>query len=211
MRCLNRLETIDAGRIVVNGEEIGKVERDGTWRPASPRDLARQRSEIGMVFQHFNLFGNKTALENIVAPLRTVRRTPPGEARNIARERLASVGLLDHADSYPSGLSGGQQQRVAIARALAMEPAAILFDEPTSALDAELVGEVLSTIRGIAESGTTMVIVTHELTFARDIADTIVVMDEGRIVESGPPAEIFQRPSHPKTAALVATVTRERG
>lgn len=207
LRCVNRLETVDSGTIIVNGEEIGRTPTKNGTRPASAKELAKQRSEVVMVFQHFNLFRNKTALENIVAPLRTVRHIPSAAARETARAQLTRVGLLDHANSYPSSLSGGQQQRVAIARALAMEPAAILFDEPTSSLDAELVGEVLNVIRSIAQAGTTMMIVTHELRFARDIADKIVVMDAGQIVESGNPAQVFGHPQHPKTISLVSTVT----
>lgn len=203
LRCINRLETIDSGRIRVNGSVIGKTSYNGIEVEANSRALARQRAEVGMVFQQFNLFPNKTALHNIIDPLTTVRKLSKDEARTVAEEQLVLVGLADRMHSYPSALSGGQQQRVAIARAMAMKPSALLFDEPTSALDPELVGEVLSVIRTIAERGTTLVIVTHEMSFARDIASEIIVMDSGVIVESGPPHEIFSRPQHPKTQALL--------
>lgn len=204
LRCINKLETIDAGRIYVNGHLIGYEERNGELIAEKASVTARKRTDIGFVFQHFNLFLNKTALGNVMAPLRDVKKLPAAEAREIAVPNLEMVGLGDKMDNYPSKLSGGQKQRVAIARALAMQPSVMLFDEPTSALDPELVGEVLSVIKKIAQQGTTMVIVTHEMQFARDIADRIVVMDQGIIVEEGPPSRIFTAPQHPKTRALLS-------
>jgi polar amino acid transport system ATP-binding protein len=203
LRCVNKLETIDGGRIYVNGHLVGYEERDGQLVSEKPSVTAKKRTDIGMVFQHFNLFLNKTALGNVMAPLRDVKGLSANEAREVAMPQLRLVGLEDRADNYPSRLSGGQKQRVAIARALAMEPSVMLFDEPTSALDPELVGEVLNVIKKIAEQGTTMVIVTHEMQFARDIADRVVIMDQGVIVEEGTPDVIFTRPSHPKTRALL--------
>ncbi|WP_245907525.1 amino acid ABC transporter ATP-binding protein [Leucobacter massiliensis] len=203
LRCINKLEVIDSGRILVDGHLVGYRERGDTLVAESPRETARKRTEIGMVFQHFNLFMNKTALGNVMAPLRDVRRLSKVAARAKAEPALRLVGLADRMDNYPSRLSGGQKQRVAIARALAMEPGVMLFDEPTSALDPELVGEVLAVIKQIAASGTTMMIVTHEMQFAREIADRVVVMDGGRIVEQGAPAEVFGAPKHSKTRALL--------
>ncbi|HET7397985.1 MAG TPA: amino acid ABC transporter ATP-binding protein [Intrasporangium sp.] len=203
LRCMNKLEAIDAGRILVNGHLVGYEERGGRLVPEKAKETAAKRTDLGFVFQHFNLFLNKTALGNVMAPLRDVKRLPADQARRIAEEHLALVGLADKAGNYPSRLSGGQKQRVAIARALAMSPSVMLFDEPTSALDPELVGEVLTVIKTIAERGTTMVVVTHEMGFAREIADRIVIMDEGRIVESGHPETIFTTPRHPRTKALL--------
>jgi polar amino acid transport system ATP-binding protein len=203
LRCINKLETIEAGRILVNGHLVGYQERGGALIAEKAGPTARKRSDIGMVFQHFNLFLNKTALGNVMAPLRDVKRLDEAEARRIGTAALESVGLGDRMENYPSRLSGGQKQRVAIARALAMSPTVMLFDEPTSALDPELVGEVLAVIRNIADQGTTMVIVTHEMQFAREIADRVVIMDDGRIVEEGPPSVIFVNPSHTKTRALL--------
>ncbi|WP_426938433.1 amino acid ABC transporter ATP-binding protein [Pseudarthrobacter sp. S3] len=203
LRCMNKLETIDAGRIYVNGHLIGYDERNGELVAEKASITAQKRTDIGFVFQHFNLFLNKTALGNVMAPLRDVKKLSAAEARAKAVPNLEMVGLGDKMENYPSKLSGGQKQRVAIARALAMEPAVMLFDEPTSALDPELVGEVLAVIQKIAQQGTTMVIVTHEMQFAREIADRIVVMDQGVIVEEGPPSEIFTSPKHPKTQALL--------
>jgi polar amino acid transport system ATP-binding protein len=204
LRCINKLETIEGGRIHVNGHMIGYEERGGKLVSEKPSITAKKRTDVGMVFQHFNLFLNKTALGNVMAPLRDVKGMSAKQAREVALPQLQLVGLADRADNFPSRLSGGQKQRVAIARALAMEPSVMLFDEPTSALDPELVGEVLNVIRKIAEQGTTMVIVTHEMQFARDIADRIVVMDEGVIVEQGPPEVIFTQPKHSKTKALLS-------
>jgi polar amino acid transport system ATP-binding protein len=204
LRCINKLETIEAGRIYVNGHLIGYEERDGELVAEKAAITAQKRTDIGMVFQHFNLFLNKTALGNVMAPLRDVKKLSAAHARAIAVPNLEMVGLGDKMENYPSKLSGGQKQRVAIARALAMEPSVMLFDEPTSALDPELVGEVLAVIKKIAQQGTTMVIVTHEMQFAREIADRIVVMDQGVIVEQGPPSRIFTAPQHPKTRALLS-------
>ena len=204
LRCINKLETIDAGRIYVKGHLIGYEERNGELVAEKASVTAQKRTDIGFVFQHFNLFLNKTALGNVMAPLRDVKKLSAEDARAIAVPVLEMVGLGDKMENYPSKLSGGQKQRVAIARALAMEPAVMLFDEPTSALDPELVGEVLAAIRKIAQQGTTMVIVTHEMQFARDIADRIVVMDQGVIVEQGPPSVVFTAPQHPKTRALLS-------
>lgn len=204
LRCINKLETIDAGRILVNGHMIGYEERNGRLVSEKPSITAQKRTDVGMVFQQFNLFLNKTALGNVMAPLRDVKGLSASQAREIALPQLQKVGLADRAENYPSRLSGGQKQRVAIARALAMEPSVMLFDEPTSALDPELVGEVLSVIKKIAQQGTTMAIVTHEMQFAREIADRIVVMDQGVIVESGAPETIFTSPRHEKTRALLS-------
>lgn len=204
LRCINKLETIDAGRILVNGHMIGYEERNGRLVSEKPTITAKKRTDVGMVFQHFNLFLNKTALGNVMAPLRDVKGLSASQAREIALPQLQKVGLADRAENYPSRLSGGQKQRVAIARALAMEPSVMLFDEPTSALDPELVGEVLNVIKKIAQQGTTMVIVTHEMQFAREISDRIVVMDHGVIVESGAPETIFTSPKHEKTRALLS-------
>lgn len=203
LRCINKLETIDAGRILVNGSLIGYQEKNGDLVAEKASITARKRTEIGFVFQHFNLFLNKTALGNVMAPLRDVKRLSEAEARARAIPQLELVGLSDRADNYPSKLSGGQKQRVAIARALGMEPSVMLFDEPTSALDPELVGEVLAVIQKIAQQGTTMVVVTHEMQFARDVADRVVVMDLGTIVEQGPPSVIFTVPKNSKTRALL--------
>ena len=203
LRCINKLEVINSGRIFVNGHLVGYREHQGELAPESARETARKRTDIGMVFQHFNLFLNKTALENVMAPLIDVKKMSKSAARERALPALESVGLQDRMENYPSRLSGGQKQRVAIARAMAMEPSVMLFDEPTSALDPELVGEVLAVIKRIASGGTTMVIVTHEMQFAQEIADRIVVMDGGNIVEQGPPSEVFGAPQHSKTRALL--------
>lgn len=203
LRCINKLEVIDSGRILVNDHLVGYRDHGGSLVPESARSTAKKRTDIGMVFQHFNLFMNKTALENVMAPLRHVKKISKAAARAQAEPMLAMVGLSDRMENYPSRLSGGQKQRVAIARALAMEPNVMLFDEPTSALDPELVGEVLEVIKKIAASGTTMVIVTHEMQFAREIADRVVVMDGGQIVEQGPPEEVFGAPKHSRTRALL--------
>jgi polar amino acid transport system ATP-binding protein len=206
LRCINHLETVQNGRIAVNGALIGYRERNGRLVSDAERNIAVQRRDVGMVFQRFNLFQNMTVLKNIsLAPI-LLRRTKPAEAEAQARTLLARVGLPDKADAYPAELSGGQQQRVAIARALAMQPALLLFDEPTSALDPEMVNEVLAVMRDLAQSGMTMVVVTHEMGFARQVADRVVVMAEGRIIEEGPPDEVFVNPQHPKTQALLAAV-----
>ncbi|WP_460043367.1 amino acid ABC transporter ATP-binding protein [Pseudomonas sp. S2_H01] len=207
IRCINLLEDIQSGRIRVNGQPMGYRERaDGSLVRDSERNIARQRRDIGMVFQRFNLFAHMTALENIIeAPIHVL-----GVSREAAliqgRELLARVGLADKAAHYPSMLSGGQQQRVAIARALAMKPKAMLFDEPTSALDPETVGEVLQVMKELAEDGMTMVVVTHEMGFAREVADRVVVLDQGELIEQGPPEQIFSRPTHPRTQAFLSRV-----
>ena len=208
LRCLNHLETIDRGNILVNGAPIGYRVHNGAVVPDRERNIARQRRDIGMVFQRFNLFAHKTALRNIMEAPVHVRRIPEREAMATARALLERVGLADKADSYPAQLSGGQQQRVAIARALAMAPQVMLFDEPTSALDPEMVGEVLDVIRGLARDGMTMVIVTHEMAFARQVAGRVAVMDGGRIVEQGHPEQVFNAPEHARTKLLMASILR---
>lgn len=206
LRCLNHLETVQSGRIVINGKLIGYRPRNNKLIPDREANIAVQRRDVGMVFQRFNLFANMNALDNISLAPQLLRGIPKAEAQSKARALLARVGLPGKEAAFPAELSGGQQQRVAIARALAMQPALLLFDEPTSALDPELVGEVLAVMRDLASSGMTMVIVTHEMGFARQVADRVVVMAEGRIIEEGPPAQIFNAPHHPKTKALLAAV-----
>lgn len=206
LRCINHLEKIEQGRIAVNGALIGYRERAGKLAEDRERNIALQRRDVGMVFQRFNLFPNMNVLRNITIAPRLVRGVAGPVAIAQARALLARVGLADKEDAYPSELSGGQQQRVAIARALAMQPAVLLFDEPTSALDPEMVGEVLAVIRDLAQSGMTMVVVTHEMGFARQVANRVVVMESGRIVEEGSPEQVFGAPSHPKTKALLAAV-----
>jgi polar amino acid transport system ATP-binding protein len=206
LRCVNHLEKIDAGRLWVDGELVGYREQRGRLYELKDAEVCRKRQEIGMVFQRFNLFPHLSVLENVTeAPVR-VRR----EARAAARERAAAllerVGLADKVSDYPAQLSGGQQQRVAIARALAMRPKLMLFDEPTSALDPELVGEVLDVMRGLAEDGMTMIVVTHEMGFAREVGDTLVFLDEGVVVEAGPPREVLANPRHPRTQAFLSKV-----
>jgi len=206
LRCINHLEKVDAGRLSVAGELVGYREAGGRLHELRESEVARERSRIGMVFQHFNLFPNMTALENLTcAPIR-VKRLPRSQAEERARELMQRVGLPDRLDAYPSQLSGGQQQRVAIARALAMDPKLMLFDEPTSALDPELVGEVLGVMRELAGDGMTMIVVTHEMGFAREVADTVVFMDEGVVVESGSPGEVLANPRHERTRAFLSKV-----
>ena len=206
LRCINHLEKINAGRLSVDGELVGYREAGGKLHELRESEVARKRAEIGMVFQHFNLFGHMTALENVTcAPIR-VKGISRDQARARGCELLTRVGLGEKFDAYPSQLSGGQQQRVAIARALAMEPKLMLFDEPTSALDPELVGEVLDVMRGLAADGMTMVVVTHEMGFAREVADAVVFMDGGVVVESGPPAEVLGNPRHERTKAFLSKV-----
>jgi polar amino acid transport system ATP-binding protein len=206
LRCINHLEKINAGRLSVDGELVGYRLAGDKLHELRESEVARKRAEIGMVFQHFNLFGHMTALENVASAPVLVKHEPRGRARERARELLSSVGLADKADSYPSQLSGGQQQRVAIARALAMEPKLMLFDEPTSALDPELVGEVLEVMRGLARNGMTMVVVTHEMGFAREVADKVAFMDEGVVVEEGPPGEVLANPRQERTRAFLSKV-----
>jgi polar amino acid transport system ATP-binding protein len=206
LRCVNHLEKINAGRLYVDDELVGYREADGKLHELRENEVARKRAEIGMVFQHFNLFPHMTALENVtLAPIR-VKGVPRSDARNRGQQLLQRVGLGDKLGTYPVALSGGQQQRVAIARALAMEPKLMLFDEPTSALDPELVGDVLDAMRQLARDGMTMIVVTHEMGFAREVADEIVFMDEGVVVESGPPAEVLGSPRHERTKTFLSKV-----
>ena len=206
LRCINHLEQISAGRLYVDGELIGYRERGEKLYEMSPRDAARQRRDIGMVFQHFNLFPHRTALANIVEAPIQVKGVKKDVAVARAKDLLNQVGLSSKADAYPAQLSGGQQQRVAIARALAMQPKLMLFDEPTSALDPELVGEVLAVMKKLAAAGMTMVVVTHEMGFAREVADQLVFMDGGVIVEAGPPREVLANPQHQRTQAFLSKV-----
>jgi polar amino acid transport system ATP-binding protein len=206
LRCINHLEKINSGRLSVDGELVGYHEVADKLHELREAEVARKRAEIGMVFQHFNLFGHMTALENVTCAPIHVKGLARGEARVRARELLDRVGLADKYDSYPSQLSGGQQQRVAIARALAMQPKLMLFDEPTSALDPELVGEVLEAMKRLAADGMTMIVVTHEMGFAREVADAVVFMDGGLVVEAGPPAEVLDRPRHERTRAFLSKV-----
>ena len=207
IRCLNYLEDIQGGSIWVNGKPMGYIERaDGKRVRDSERNIARMRRDIGMVFQRFNLFPHMTVLENIIEAPTQVLGVSRREAEEQARQLLARVRLSDKADHYPSQLSGGQQQRVAIARALAMKPQAMLFDEPTSALDPETVGEVLQVMKELAEEGMTMVVVTHEMGFAREVADRVVVLHQGELIEEGPPAQVFGNPHHPRTREFLSRV-----
>jgi polar amino acid transport system ATP-binding protein len=206
LRCVNHLETIDGGAIHVDGELIGFSASGGRVHHLRDREITRQRREIGMVFQQFNLFPHFTVVQNIVEAPVGVRGESRAKARTRALALLDRVGLSDKAGSYPRQLSGGQQQRVAIARALAMEPKLMLFDEPTSALDPELVGEVLAAMKDLADDGLTMIVVTHEVGFAREVADRVVFMDDGVVVESGPPAEVLDNPSNPRTRAFLSKV-----
>jgi polar amino acid transport system ATP-binding protein len=208
LRCINQLEQIDGGAIWVDGELLGYRQADGKLHALSDAEVARQRREIGMVFQRFNLFHHMTALQNIIEGPVTVQKRPRADAIKDAEALLARVGLADKRDSYPIELSGGQQQRVAIARALAMKPKLMLFDEPTSALDPELVGEVLAVMRDLATSGMTMVVVTHELGFAREVADRVVFMDHGRIVEMGRADSVLVAPSQQRTKDFIAAVLK---
>jgi polar amino acid transport system ATP-binding protein len=206
LRCINHLERIDAGRLWVDGELVGYRETGDRLHELREGEVARKRAEIGMVFQRFNLFPHMTALQNVVeAPIR-VKGEPRAAALAHGSELLERVGLADKLRAYPAQLSGGQQQRVAIARALAMRPKLMLFDEPTSALDPELVGEVLDTMRRLAADGMTMVVVTHEMGFAREVGDTLVFMDEGVVVESGPPRELLAAPREERTRAFLSKV-----
>ncbi|MGD3107475.1 amino acid ABC transporter ATP-binding protein [Streptomyces sp. YGL11-2] len=206
LRTINHLEKVDSGWISVNGALIGYRRSGDRLYELRERDILKQRTRIGFVFQDFHLFPHLTALENITeAPVSALRR-PKASAVRTAERLLDRVGLADKAGAYPGQLSGGQQQRVAIARALALEPDLLLFDEPTSALDPELVGEVLDVIKDLAGRGTTMIVVTHEIGFAREVADTVVFMDGGRIVEQGPPGEVLDRPRHERTRAFLSKV-----
>jgi polar amino acid transport system ATP-binding protein len=206
LRCINHLEKINSGRLYVNGELVGYQEKKGRLYELSDREVCRKRAEIGMVFQNFNLFQHMNALENIIeAPMRVLKISKE-EAVIHARELLELVGLSGREKSLPKQLSGGQQQRIAIARALAMKPKLMLFDEPTSALDPELVGEVLAAMQDLANSGMTMIVVTHEMGFARKVADTIAFMDAGLIVESGSPDQVLDNPKHERTKSFFSKV-----
>ncbi|HET8601770.1 MAG TPA: amino acid ABC transporter ATP-binding protein [Segeticoccus sp.] len=206
LRCINHLEKINAGRLFVGEDLVGYRERGGRLHELRDSEVSAKRREIGMVFQHFNLFPHMTALGNIIeAPIRVAHRKR-ADAEREGHELLTRVGLGDRAGAYPSQLSGGQQQRVAIARALAMHPKLMLFDEPTSALDPELVGEVLDVMRELARSGMTMIVVTHEMGFAREVGDSIVFMDQGVIVEAGNPREVLTNPQHPRTKEFLSSV-----
>ena len=207
LRTINHLEKVDGGHIAIDGKLVGYEARGDRLHELREKEILKQRTEIGMVFQNFNLFPHLTALENVAeAPVVRPGAHSKEEARRRGLELLDRVGLKDRADAYPRQLSGGQQQRVAIARALALDPKILLFDEPTSALDPELVNEVLDVIRELAKSGTTLIIVTHEMGFARDVADTVVFMDQGQIVEQGTPKEIFSNPQEPRTRSFFSKV-----
>ena len=206
LRCINHLETVSAGRLYVDGVLVGYRESRDRLYEMPAREASRQRRDIGMVFQQFNLFPHRTALENITEAPIHVRGLRKSAAVERARDLLHQVGLSDKADAYPAQLSGGQQQRVAIARALAMDPKLMLFDEPTSALDPELVGEVLAVMKKLAGAGMTMIVVTHEMGFAREVADQLVFMDDGAIVESGPPGKVLSHPAHERTRAFLSKV-----
>ena len=210
LRCVNQLETIDAGRIFVDGELTGFEEKKGRLHRLTDKRIAEQRRDIGMVFQRFNLFPHMTVLENIIEAPIHVKGVNASEAKTTAHELLERVGLADRANHYPSQLSGGQQQRVAIARALAMKPKLMLFDEPTSALDPELVGEVLDVMKELAREGMTMIVVTHEMGFARDVADRVVFMDGGVVVETGTPDEVIHHPQHERTKSFLRRMRAEQ-
>ncbi|MFN8171285.1 MAG: amino acid ABC transporter ATP-binding protein [Candidatus Nanopelagicales bacterium] len=206
LRCINHLESIDGGRILVNGELMGYRQRGDKVYELKPREIAEQRRSIGMVFQRFNLFPHMTALENITEAPIGIAKMPKNTARERGMALLDRVGLADKANQYPAQLSGGQQQRVAIARALALDPTLMLFDEPTSALDPELVGDVLDVMRDLAQSGMTMIVVTHEIGFSREAADRVVFMDGGVVVEEGPPSQLLDNPQHERTRAFLQSV-----
>ena len=206
LRCINHLEKVNAGRLYVDGELVGYRQKGDKLYEISPKQAARQRRDIGMVFQHFNLFPHRTALENVIEAPILVKGESQAEATKRGRTLLEKVGLSAKVDAYPAQLSGGQQQRVAIARALAMEPKLMLFDEPTSALDPELVGEVLSVMRDLAEAGMTMVVVTHEMGFAREVADAVAFMDNGVVVEAGQPDQVLGAPTHQRTRDFLSKI-----
>jgi len=208
LRCLNHLEKPDDGTITIDGELIGYRRNNDVLHELGNRAISRQREDIGMVFQSFNLFPHMTALQNITEAPGRIRREPKVQREAHAQSLLAQVGLGDKGGRYPSQLSGGQQQRVAIARALAMRPKVMLFDEPTSALDPELVGEVLDVMRRLAASGVTMVVVTHEIGFAREVADNVVFMDHGVVVETGAPERVFDAPEHQRTTEFLSRVLK---
>jgi len=206
LRCLNHLESINGGRIYVNNELMGYREVGNVLHEMKPSEIAKQRMSIGMVFQRFNLFPHLTALQNIIEAPIGVAGMDPEEARELGLDLLKQVGLTDKADLYPFMLSGGQQQRVAIARALAMKPKLMLFDEPTSALDPELVGDVLDVMKGLAKAGMTMIVVTHEMGFAREVADQVIFIDNGQIVEMGTPKQVLDNPQEERTKAFLNKV-----
>ena len=206
LRCINHLEKIDAGSLSVDGDLVGYRRQGNKLYELKEREVCAVRAQIGMVFQHFNLFPHLTALGNVIEGPTQVKGQSKAEAMARGHQLLARVGLANRADHYPAQLSGGQQQRVAIARALAMDPKLMLFDEPTSALDPELVGEVLDVMRDLATSGMTMIVVTHEIGFAREVSDTLVFMDEGRIIESGKPADVINRPQQARTQEFLSKV-----
>jgi polar amino acid transport system ATP-binding protein len=206
LRCINHLESLDGGEISVNGQLVGYRRHSGKKYELRPREVAAARRDVGMVFQRFNLFPHRTAVQNVMEAPVYVKGESRESARTYAAELLDRVGLAERADAYPAELSGGQQQRVAIARALAMRPKLMLFDEPTSALDPELVGEVLEVMRGLAADGMTMIVVTHEIGFAREVCDRVVFMDDGVIVEQGTPGDVFGNPQHRRTQAFLSKV-----
>ena len=206
LRCINHLEKVDAGQLFVDGELVGYRRKKGKLHELRDDEVCAKRAEIGMVFQSFNLFPHLTALENVVEAPRRVKREPKAQAVDRATALLARVGLADKAGVYPRQLSGGQQQRVAIARALAMQPKLMLFDEPTSALDPELVGEVLEVMKGLARDGLTMLVVTHEMSFAKEVASAVVFMDRGMIVEAGTPRDVLENPQNDRTQAFLSAV-----
>jgi polar amino acid transport system ATP-binding protein len=206
LRCVNHLERVTAGRLYVDGELVGFTERRGKLHELPHSLIAKQRRDIGMVFQNFNLFPHRTVLNNVIEAPVQVKRAKRADAIERAHVLLERVGLTDKAHAYPAQLSGGQQQRVAIARALAMDPKLMLFDEPTSALDPELVGEVLEVMRDLAADGMTMIVVTHEMGFAREVADQLVFMDRGVIVEAGEPRQVLSAPTHERTRAFLSKV-----
>ena len=206
LRCVNHLEKINAGRLYVDGQLIGYREKEGVLYEISEKEAAVQRSDIGMVFQNFNLFPHRTVLENVIEAPIHVKKQNPAEAKARAMELLAEVGLAHKADAYPVQLSGGQQQRVAIARAVAMEPKLMLFDEPTSALDPELVGDVLAVMKKLAQQGMTMLVVTHEIGFAREVSDQVAFMDGGVVVEIGTPEQVIGNPQEPRTQEFLSSL-----
>ena len=209
LRLINQMEILTGGRIWVGGELIGVEDRNGKLHVRKDKDIARQRARIGMVFQRFNLFPHMTAIENVMEAPVKVKKLRKNDCKKDAQELLEMVGLADRANFYPSQLSGGQQQRVAIARALAMKPELLLFDEPTSALDPELVGEVLAVMRNLASEGTTMIVVTHEMGFAREVADRVVFMDQGVVVEEGAPRDVLLNPKEERTKTFLRRVKQE--
>jgi len=208
LRCCNHLEKVTAGRLYIDGQIIGYKEKNGALYEITAKEAAAQRTDIGMVFQNFNLFPHRTALENIMEAPMVVKGVPEESAKQQAMELLDLVGLAHKATAYPAQLSGGQQQRVAIARAVAMKPKLMLFDEPTSALDPELVGEVLNVMKKLAADGMTMLVVTHEMGFAREVADQVVFMADGVVVEKGTPAQVIDHPQHERTQQFLSTLLK---